>query len=136
VPVLSEPITVVLPNVSTAGSRRMIALRRAMRRTPMASVIVTATGSPSGTADTANATATRNMSSADSPSATPLANATSAATATATPMTLANWSILRCNGVAATASDRINPAIAPSSVFEPVETTTPRPRPAVTVAPV
>ena len=32
VPVLSDPMTVVLPSVSTAGKWRMIAFRRAMRR--------------------------------------------------------------------------------------------------------
>ena len=41
------------PSVSTAGSRRMMALRCAMRCTPMASVIVINAGSPSGISDTA-----------------------------------------------------------------------------------
>ena len=41
----------------TAGSLRMIACRRAMRATPMASVTVTAAGRASGTAPTAKATA-------------------------------------------------------------------------------
>jgi hypothetical protein len=57
VPVLSEPIRVVLPSVSTAGRRRTIALRCAMRRTPSASATVKTTGSPSGTAATARAAA-------------------------------------------------------------------------------
>ena len=50
VPVLSEQITVAPPRVSTAASRRMMARRRAMRETPMARVMVSAAGSPSGIA--------------------------------------------------------------------------------------
>ncbi len=56
VPVLSEQITEVAPSVSTAGRRRITALRRAMRRTPMASVMVMTAGRPSGTTPTASAT--------------------------------------------------------------------------------
>ena len=73
-PVLSEQMTVVLPSVSTAGSLRMMALRLAMRATPIASVIVTAAGKPSGMAPTASATAAMNISAADSPRSTPNAN--------------------------------------------------------------
>ena len=78
VPVLSEQITVVLPSASTAGSLRMMARRFAMRATPMASVMVTAAGSPSGIAPTASATAAMNISTAFSPRATPMANVTAA----------------------------------------------------------
>jgi len=53
VPVLSEQIRDTEPSVSTAGNRRMMALRWAMRCTPMASVIVMSAGSPSGMSDTA-----------------------------------------------------------------------------------
>ena len=60
-------MTVVLPRVSTAGSLRMIARRRAIRATPIARVMVMAAGSPSGIAPTASATAAMNMSSQDSP---------------------------------------------------------------------
>ena len=67
VPVLSEQITVTAPSVSTAGSRRMIALRRAMRRTPIASATVMIAGSASGIAATAMPTAARNMSAALKP---------------------------------------------------------------------
>ena len=48
VPVLSVHTTVVEPRASTAGRWRMIALRRAIRLTPIARVIVTAAGRPSG----------------------------------------------------------------------------------------
>ena len=50
VPVLSEQISDTDPSVSTAGRRRMMALRRAMRCTPIASVIVMIAGRPSGIA--------------------------------------------------------------------------------------
>ena len=53
VPVLSEQILDTEPRVSTAGSRRMMALREAMRCTPIASVTVMSAGKPSGMTDTA-----------------------------------------------------------------------------------
>jgi hypothetical protein len=53
VPVLSEQIRDTEPSVSTAGSRRTMALRWAMRWTPIARVIVISAGSPSGMSDTA-----------------------------------------------------------------------------------
>ena len=66
-PVLSEQMTVTAPSVSTAGRRRTIALRRAMRRTPIASATVMIAGSASGIAATAMPTAARNMSAALKP---------------------------------------------------------------------
>ena len=56
VPVLSEAMTVAEPSVSTAARCRTIALRRAMRCTPIDSTAVTTAGRPSGTAATASAT--------------------------------------------------------------------------------
>jgi len=53
VPVLSEQIRETEPRVSTAGSRRMMALRWAMRCTPIASVTVISAGRPSGITETA-----------------------------------------------------------------------------------
>ena len=53
VPVLSEQIRATEPSVSTAGSRRTMALRLAMRWTPMASVMVMSAGRPSGIIETA-----------------------------------------------------------------------------------
>ena len=64
VPVLSAQITVVLPRVSTAGRRLTTARRRAIRATPIASVMVTAAGNPSGMAPTARATAAVKVSTA------------------------------------------------------------------------
>jgi hypothetical protein len=48
VPVLSEQIRETEPRVSTAGRRRMMALRLAMRCTPIASVMVMIAGRPFG----------------------------------------------------------------------------------------
>ena len=53
VPVLSEQILEIDPSVSTAGRRRMMALRWAMRCTPIANVIVISAGKPSGITETA-----------------------------------------------------------------------------------
>ena len=53
VPVLSEQTVVTEPSASTAGSLRVMALRRAICCTPIARVIVTSAGSPSGIAATA-----------------------------------------------------------------------------------
>jgi hypothetical protein len=57
VPVLSEQITDVQPNVSTEGNLRTIQLFCAILRVPSARQVVITAGSPSGIAATANATA-------------------------------------------------------------------------------
>ncbi|MDT4839278.1 hypothetical protein FQZ97_730640 [compost metagenome] len=62
VPVLSEQIRDTEPRVSTAGRRRMMALRLAMRWTPMARVMVISAGRPSGIIDTAMPTIAWNSS--------------------------------------------------------------------------
>ena len=62
VPVLSEQIRATEPSVSTAGRRRTIALRLAMRCTPMASVMVMRAGRPSGIIETAIPVTAWNMS--------------------------------------------------------------------------
>ena len=123
VPVLSDPMTVVLPSASMLGSRRSTALRRAMRPTPIASVTVTATGRPSGTAETAIATAVRNISSAVLPSATPDTNVITDAASTDTPMTRAKLAMRAASGPSLTSWPRTSPAIDPSSVACPVATT-------------
>ena len=58
VPVLSEQITVVAPKVSTAGKRLTMALREAIRCTPMAKVMVITAVKPSGTTPTVTAITT------------------------------------------------------------------------------
>ncbi len=55
------------PSVSTATSLRMMALRCAIILMPTASTTVTTAGRPSGMADTAAATASKNTSSQSRP---------------------------------------------------------------------
>jgi len=57
VPVLSEQITDVQPNVSTDGNERTIEFFLAIRLVPSAKQVVMTAGRPSGMAATANATA-------------------------------------------------------------------------------
>ena len=81
VPVLSEQITLVAPNVSTAGSWRTMAWRAAMRCTPMARVMVITAGNPSGMKPTASATTVISASSQCRPRAsTAKANSSTDAT--------------------------------------------------------
>ncbi len=68
VPVLSVQITVVSPSVSTAESRRTIALRRAIRCVASASESVTVGSRPSGTLATMTPIANRKRSVAPIPS--------------------------------------------------------------------
>jgi hypothetical protein len=107
-----------------------------MRLTPTARVMVTATGSPSGTAATAIATATRNISRTPSPRRTPLLKARTEEAATAIPITLAKRSMRCCSGVGGASSRRINEAMEPNSVRAPVATTIPDAFPVVTTVPV
>ena len=53
VPVLSDAMMSVAPNVSTAGNLRITAFRLAMTCVPGAKMIVTIAGNPSGIAATA-----------------------------------------------------------------------------------
>jgi hypothetical protein len=66
-PVLSEQMTVTEPRVSTAVSLRVIALRRTIRCTPIARVMVMIAGKPSGIAATAKPTAAEKSSSRPRP---------------------------------------------------------------------
>ena len=61
VPVLSEQITVALPNVSTAGNFLTIAFLLTIFCTPIANTIVDTATNPSGIAATANDTAVINI---------------------------------------------------------------------------
>ncbi len=123
VPVLSVQITDTDPSVSTAGSLRTRALRRAIRRAPKARAMVTTAGRPSGIAATARLTATRNISSGEPPRATPDANTathtTPARRAIALP-SLLNWS---WSGVAPSRCSSIKPATRPRAVSMPVAKT-------------
>ena len=88
VPVLSEQMRETEPRVSTAGRRRMIALRAAIRCTPIASVMVMSAGRPSGIADTAIPTTAWNSSTKVMwPSQWPQANRSTPTTAITAVMT-------------------------------------------------
>ena len=135
VPVLSAQITVVPPNVSTAGSRRMTARRLAIRATPMASVMVTAAGRPSGMAPTANATAAVKVSTASCWRTRPSAKVAAASARMPIVRILLNQASLAVSGVASTSAEPTRRWISPISVSEPVATTIPAPEPAVTSVP-
>ena len=135
VPVLSDTITVVLPNVSTAGRERIIAPRCAMRRTPTANVIVSTTGNPSGMADTATATAVKKISAGDMPRTSPMTSTSVASATIVSPTRRLNTAKAISMGVAVRPTARIASAMRPNSVAAAVRTTTPRPRPCTTVVP-
>ena len=67
VPVLSEQITVVLPRVSTALRRLMMALHLTIFCMPMARTTVTTTVRPSGMAATARETEVMKISNSSMP---------------------------------------------------------------------
>ena len=135
VPVLSLQMTVVLPRVSAAGSRRTIAWRSAMRLTPIARVIVTAAGSPSGIAPTASATAAVSMSAARSPRASPRAKVNAASAMIATVSAALNAVSLRVSGVAMSVASSTRRWMRPRAVSAPVATAIPSARPARTSVP-
>ncbi len=123
------------PRVSTAGSRRTSALRRAIARAPNASATVTTAGRASGIAATARLTAVRSMIGTGSPRSQPRpktrAQIASAASANRRPSTPSR----RWSGVAGASAPRSSAAMRPSSVRGPVSSTTPRPRPRATTVP-
>jgi hypothetical protein len=123
------------PSVSTAGSRRITAPRRAIRDTPMARVMVTAAGRPSGMAPTASATAAVNMSAGASPRTTPTAKVTTARPRMTTVSQALKVASLRVSGVASSLVLPTSRWISPISVAPPVATTIPAPVPAVTRVP-
>ncbi len=114
----------------------MMAFLLAILATPMAIATVTATGSPSGIADTAVATATINISDIFSPRQIPAPNTTAENPRTAIPMSLANLSSLSCIGVRAPSTSLTCSAIWPRTVVVPVSTTTPLPLPLTIIVPV
>ena len=122
---MSEQITVTDPSVSTAGSRRITALRPAMRRAPSASETVTTAGRPSGIAATARLTAVRNISSAGSLFATPTTNRTPTTITAAAAIVRPSAARRRWSGVRLAGSRWRSSAIVPISVAMPVATTMP-----------
>ena len=136
VPVLSEQIVEVLPSVSTTGRRRTSAWRLTMRRTPIASEIVTTAGSASGTTATASAMPKMNMSSSGMPRQTPSATIDARrSTSDALASTPPSRSRFSCSGVRPVSTECTRPVMRPNSVSIPVATTTPCPRPRVTSVP-
>jgi hypothetical protein len=136
VPVLSEQITVTDPSDSTAGSRRTIALRRAIRCTPIASTMVSAAGSPSGIAATASPTAAMNICSGAKPRpSVPIRKVAVASSRIATVSQRPKVSSLASSGVRSASTEAISAPIRPSSVARAVATTTPTACPCVTTVP-
>ncbi len=140
VPVLSLAITVAEPSVSTADSRRTMALRRAIRCMPSDSTTVVTAASPSGTAETASETV---YSSTPTSTAVVMsrcisrivAPTTMAMTMTMAPRILPRRSSSRCSGVGSGSVACSRPAMRPNSVCMPVATTTARPRPYTAAVP-
>jgi hypothetical protein len=118
-------MTDVLPSASTAGSLRMIALRRAIRATPMASTTVTAAGSPSGIAATDRATVAWNRSITFCPWTSPTTKVNAATPMMAYISHMLNRAISRVSGVERSSADWISRWIFPTSVRSPVATTIP-----------
>ena len=129
-PVLSDAITVALPSVSTAVSRRTIAPRAAISRAPSASAIVTVAASPSGTAATATETPTRNASSSEDPRASIAPPSASVTTTPKPTIRRVSAPTRRCSGVGGGFARSVRPAISPSSVADPVAVTSARRSPA------
>ena len=135
VPVLSEQMTDVLPSVSTMGSRRTSALRLTIRRTPIASEIVTTAGSASGTAATASAMPNRNISMTGRPRARPMTMTSATTASAALPSVAPRRSRFSCRGVRLASTVSTIRAMRPNSVDMPVDTTRAWPRPRATSVP-
>ncbi|OPZ73738.1 MAG: hypothetical protein BWY80_00851 [Firmicutes bacterium ADurb.Bin456] len=133
---MSEQITVAAPNVSTAGSFLIIALRRLILVTPRASTMVTTAGNPSGTAATARLMAIMNISSRSRPRHNPTKKTKITMIPATIPSMPPSLPSLCCRGVAAGTSSSSRPAIRPNWVCMPVSTTRALPRPAVMVVPI
>ena len=135
VPVLSVQMVVVLPRVSTAGRRRTMAPRRAIRVTPIARVMVTTAGRPSGMAATARATAAVTICTSGCPRKSPTTTATAARPRMPAVSTRPKPARLRVSGVVSGSALPMSPCTRPSSVSMPWATTTPRAPPRVTNVP-
>ncbi|MCY1535926.1 hypothetical protein D9M68_713530 [compost metagenome] len=123
---MSEQMTVTEPRVSTAGSRRTMAWRRAMRCTPSASVTVMMAGRPSGMAEAASATTIKNISAgACSRHSTPSTKVAAASARMVSARMRPKRSIWRSSGVLMLRIPASMRLIWPSSVRLPVATTMP-----------
>ena len=140
VPVLSEQITLAEPSVSTDDRFFTIALRRAMRCTPIANTTDRIAGSPSGTAATASDTPSSStvitcdaVRMSDTRRIVP--TTTMAITTTAVPSMRPMRLISFCSGVRSSAVASSMPAMEPTSVAMPVAVITARAWPCATAVP-
>ena len=131
VPVLSEQITVALPNVSTAGNFFTIAFFFTILCTPIASTMVETAANPSGIAATAKLTAVINISIGSFPMPIPTIKIIMQITMATIPNVFPNLFSFTCNGVSVSTVSLIISAIFPTSVCIPVSTTIPFPLPYV-----
>gem|GEM_PF-1351851 len=119
-----------------AGSRRTMALRRAIACTPMARVTVRMAGSPSGMAATARPTTAMKISGKGrSAKRKPKTRMKAARATMARVMVRAKRSICLRRGVVTPSTSWSMPLMRPISVVLPVATTTPSPVPAATMDP-
>ena len=130
-------MTVVLPSVSTAGSRRITARRRAIRATPMASVIVTAAGQPlrdgaDRQRDRGGEHLDRVLPPQQDPDGEGDRGQTRGCRRSAIVLNPASFCV---SGVASVSAAPTSRWISPSSVSAPVATTIPAPLPVVTRVP-
>ena len=124
------------PSASTAGSFRVMAFRFAICCTPIASVIVTSAGSPSGMA----ATAKPIVAEISSPNGIRWRNRPMSIMRTAMPRmtsvsTLPNCASCFVSGVCSDPASPTSVWMRPISVAAPVAVTMPRPCPAETIVP-
>ena len=126
---MSEQITLLLPNVSTAGNFRIMLFFFAILVTPIDSIIVTIAGSPSGIAATANPTDVINISTGSICFIKPIAKIITHITKHAIPNIFPTSPSFFCNGVSGVSSSIIILAICPTLVFIPISVTTAFPCP-------
>ena len=107
----------------------MMACRLAIRETPIANMIVTAAGNPSGIAPTAKATATLNVYSQSLPRSISSRKIAAAKAMITTQRMRLRSLIFRIRGVSSTSVPAISSEIWPISLRSPVATTTPVPTP-------
>ena len=135
VPVLSEQMTVALPSVSTAGSRRIMAFRFAILSTPSDSMMVTSAGRLSGMAATPRLTEVINIEKIGCLWYIPMIKRPRQMRSATVPKTFPVWFSFFWRGVSGAVSSEIIPAICPSSVFIPVQVTIAFPWPEMTSVP-
>ena len=133
VPVLSEQITLLLPNVSTAGNFLIIAFFFAILVTPIDNIIVTIAGKPSGIAATAKPTEVINISTGSIFFIIPIIKIIAHITKHTIPRIFPTSPSFFCIGVSGASSSIIMFAICPILVFIPISVTIAFPLPLTTI---